>query len=172
MGLQYDPQTKNLLVAHRDFRIKSVFEDDGIYCFLPRDPDELLFITNTKRIIRAHNFKYGRQMFIRYMRSRDIHPRIFTLKPDDTLTIEEGLNLFLLIGGTCTDGVAEWLQQRTEPGKTYTLRRMLSEMETTPRGDLIIKYFTEPHNWEGCRNVTNEIIPGMEPEVLATEDYI
>lgn len=169
--LQYDPQTKTLTVAHQDFRIDAVYVDDGVYCLVPKDPNELLFITNGKRIIRAHNFEYGRGLFIRYIRTGAGHPRIFTLKTTDTISVEEGTALYLLITSACTDGITEWLQEKDALNKPHTIQEMLDNIATEYRGDMVVAYFTQKDNFAALTPYTG-IIPNMEPQVAVSEDFI
>jgi hypothetical protein len=171
--IYYDPQTKTLTVAHQDFRISEVYVDDGVYCLVPKDPAEQLFITNGKRIIRAFNFTIGRDMFLRYLRSGTVHPRIFVYTPDDVATMTEAVQVFLLITSSCTDDLAKWLEDNDCINKTLTVREWLDRIVKSKayRGDMVIKYFTEKDDFSRF-TPHNDIIPGTEPVTLDNEDYV
>lgn len=160
----YDPITKNLTLLEQDFRVDTVYHDEGVWCIRLKDPDKPLYITNGLRLIPALNFSKGRFLFLKYLRKGGIDPKVFRATLQDEVKIGDAMVIYQFLTNLCPDGIGQWLEDNNyNVDSMITVSELLSKAQSLPDYDEIINYFNKVDDYSKYE-VWTSTIPHTEPK--------
>lgn len=162
----YDPTTKNLSLLEQDFRVDTVYHDEGVWCIKLKDPDKPLYITNGRRLIPALNFAKGRFLFLKYIRSGGISPQVFKATLNDEVTIGDAMVVYRFLTNNCSAGIKDWMDENGFTESTLlTVGELLNKATILPDHQVIVDYFNRVDDFSQYE-IWETTIPYTEPPTI------